>query len=365
MARPPRSITPGGALLPLRLFLGLTFVYAGYQKLADPGFLHAGSATYIGTQLQQFAHGTPGGFLLRWFAQPEPKLAGVGVALAEIAIGLLVTAGLVTRIAAAAGLALNLLLFLTASWNTTPYFLGSDIVFVFAWLPFVLVGAEGQPSLDRAIAAAPVGRAAARRPHGDGVRVYGQGTADDSQTVTRQEMLHRALGGAAVLTLAIGAAATLVRLGRPQATTGLAVQGGTTGTSGHRHRHHTNTRGSSQTGGSSHTGGGSSPPSVPADAVKLGPSSSLGRGQAATYNDPGDGSPDIVIRQSSGSLTALSAVCTHAGCEVGYEGGVLVCPCHGSQFSATTGAVLQGPAVTPLAKKRVMERGGSIYAVPS
>jgi thiosulfate dehydrogenase [quinone] large subunit len=362
MARLERPITPGAALLPLRLFLGLTFVYAGYQKLSDPGFLHPGSATYIGTQLHQFAHGTPGGFLLRWFALPEPKLAGVGVALAEIAIGLMVTAGLVTRIAAAAGLALNLVLFLTASWNATPYFLGSDIVFVFAWLPFVLVGAEGQPSLDRAIAAAPDERAVARERRRQGVSVYGQGM-DDSETATRQQMLHRALGGAGVLTLAVGAAATLVRLGGPQPTDGLAVQGGSRAATGHHHHHHTS--GSSQSGGSGQTGGGSSSPSVPADAVRLGPSSSLGRGQAATYNDPGDGAPDILIRQQSGDLTALSAVCTHAGCQVGYQGGILVCPCHGSEFSATTGAVLQGPAVTPLAKKRVLERGGEIYAVPS
>ena len=364
MAQPARTITPGAALLPLRLFLGLTFVYAGYQKLSDPGFLHSGSATYIGTQLHQFAHGTPGGFVLRWFALPEPKLAGVGVALTEILIGLLVTAGLVTRVAAAVGLALNLLLFLTASWNTTPYFLGSDIVFVFAWLPFVLVGAEGQPSLDRAMAAAPDERAVARQRRREGVNVYGDGTDDDQLVATRQQMLHRALGAAGLVTLAIGAAATLVRLGGPQPTDGLAVQGRTTGGTGtHHHHHHTSS--SSTTGGSGSTGGGSSSPSVPANAVKLGPSSSLGRGQAATYNDPGDGSPDILIRQQSGSLTALSAVCTHAGCEVGYQGGVLVCPCHGSQFNATTGAVIQGPAVTPLAKKRVLERGGQIYALPS
>ena len=60
------------ALLPLRLFLGVTFVYAGWQKLSDPGFLTPGSATYIGTQLHAFASGTPGGFLLRWFALPFP-----------------------------------------------------------------------------------------------------------------------------------------------------------------------------------------------------------------------------------------------------------------------------------------------------
>src|SRR5947209_11465813 len=149
---PSGRVTPALALLPLRLFLGVTFVYAGIQKLSDPGFLHPGAPTYIGTQLHSFANGTPGGFLLRTFAIPHPKLAGVGVALVEIAIGLLVLAGLATRAAAAAGLALNLILFLTNSWKTSPYFLGSDIVFVFAWLPFVLAGADGQPALDNAIA---------------------------------------------------------------------------------------------------------------------------------------------------------------------------------------------------------------------
>ncbi len=93
-ARTTSGISAGLALLPVRLFLGVTFVYAGYQKLSDPGFLTPGSATYIGTQLHAFATGTPGGFLLRWFALPFPRAAGVGVALAEIAIGLLTTAGL-------------------------------------------------------------------------------------------------------------------------------------------------------------------------------------------------------------------------------------------------------------------------------
>src|SRR5947207_13519551 len=102
-----RPLSPGAALFPLRLFLGVTFVYAGIQKLSDPGFLHPGAPTYIGTQLRGFAHGTPGGFLLRLLALPHPRLAGVGVALTEILIGLLVFSGLLTRIAAAGGLALN------------------------------------------------------------------------------------------------------------------------------------------------------------------------------------------------------------------------------------------------------------------
>jgi len=75
----------------------------------------------------------------------------MSVALLEIAVGMLVVAGLLTRLAAAVGLGLNLLLFLTNSWHTSPYFLGSDIVFVFAWLPFVLTGATGQPAIDHAL----------------------------------------------------------------------------------------------------------------------------------------------------------------------------------------------------------------------
>jgi len=45
--------------------------------------------------------------LLRAFALPDPKLAGVGVAFVEIVVGLLVLGGLLTRAAAAVGLGLN------------------------------------------------------------------------------------------------------------------------------------------------------------------------------------------------------------------------------------------------------------------
>src|SRR5919107_2045904 len=82
-------MSPGHALLPLRLFLGATFVYAGVYKLSDAGFLHAGSDTYIGDQLEGFARGTPGGWVLETFAVPHPVLAGGGGAMLEIAIGLL------------------------------------------------------------------------------------------------------------------------------------------------------------------------------------------------------------------------------------------------------------------------------------
>src|SRR5207247_710854 len=95
----------------------------GHHRAAR-AFPHSAAApTYIGTQLHAFANGTPGGFILRAFAIPHAELAGIGVAIVEIAIGLCAFFGLLTRWAAAGGMALNLLLFLTASWHTTPYFL--------------------------------------------------------------------------------------------------------------------------------------------------------------------------------------------------------------------------------------------------
>jgi thiosulfate dehydrogenase (quinone) large subunit len=39
------------ALLPLRCFLGVTFLYAGLQKLANPNFLNSQSANSIQAQL--------------------------------------------------------------------------------------------------------------------------------------------------------------------------------------------------------------------------------------------------------------------------------------------------------------------------
>jgi thiosulfate dehydrogenase [quinone] large subunit len=341
--RAPRPLEPGAALLPLRLFLGITFVYAGIQKLSDPGFLHPGAPTYIGTQLHGFAQGTPGGFLLRAFALPQPKLAGVGVALLEIAVGLLVTAGLLTRAAAAVGLGLNFVLFLTNSWHSYPYFLGSDIVFVFAWLPFVLTGASGQPALDSGLdrlRGSPRLRLAP--PPGGG------------SLLSRRDVLTRALGIAGLATVAIGGVSALAKGGYKGTRRAASLGGGGAGAGNPPapHPHH-------------HAPKPTHKPAVPHGAVRLGPSHRLPPGQGATYRDPHDGRPDIVIRDAAGGLHAFSAVCTHAGCTVGYEGNQIVCPCHGGTYDPKSGAVTSGPPPSGLAQRRVVESGGDIWAVPS
>jgi len=53
------TIATGWYLLPLRLFLGVTFVYAGLQKLANPDFFRASSPVSIHAQLVGAAHTSP------------------------------------------------------------------------------------------------------------------------------------------------------------------------------------------------------------------------------------------------------------------------------------------------------------------
>lgn len=56
-----------------------------------------------------------------------------------------------------------------------------------------------------------------------------------------------------------------------------------------------------------------------------------------------------VVRNSSGSIYTMSAVCTHLGCLTFYkqEEGIIACPCHGSKFTKE-GDVILGPAPRPL-----------------
>ena len=71
----------------------------------------------------------------------------------------------------------------------------------------------------------------------------------------------------------------------------------------------------------------------------------------------------VVTKDASGAVHGFSAVCTHQGCIVSsVRQGRIQCPCHGSQFDATTGKVLAGPAPGPLNPVDVVVDGGVVYA---
>lgn len=67
------------------------------------------------------------------------------------------------------------------------------------------------------------------------------------------------------------------------------------------------------------------------------------------------GGVKIAVAQVDGTFYAFDDTCTHARCSLsrGYlDGTSVTCPCHGSVFDVTTGAVLAPPAVEPVRSYR-------------
>ncbi|MFD4372783.1 DoxX family membrane protein [Streptomyces sp. NPDC058486] len=128
------------ALLPLRIFLGVTFVYAGLDKLTDPAFFADSGAGSIGDTMRgvRDSSAIPG---LVDLALNSPTGFGYAIAFGEIAVGLGTLLGLLARLAALGGVLISLSLWFTVSWQVEPYYLGNDLAYLMAWLPLLLAGA--------------------------------------------------------------------------------------------------------------------------------------------------------------------------------------------------------------------------------
>ncbi|MEV0603481.1 DoxX family membrane protein [Streptomyces sp. NPDC050315] len=127
------------ALLPLRIFLGVTFVYAGLDKLTEPGFFAASGTGSIGELMRQNrdSAGVP---QLVDLALNSPAVFGYIIAAGELAVGIGILLGLLGRLAATGGALISLSFWLTVSWAATPYYFGNDLAYLMAWLPLILAG---------------------------------------------------------------------------------------------------------------------------------------------------------------------------------------------------------------------------------
>ncbi|MFE2988425.1 DoxX family protein [Streptomyces sp. NPDC059262] len=129
------------ALLPLRIFLGVTFIYAGLDKLTDSAFFHATGSGSIGEQMRGVRDISAIPAMVD-LALKNPAGFGYAIAFGELAVGIGTLIGLLARIAAVGGMLISLSLWLTVSWATQPYYLGNDLAYLMAWLPLVLAGAS-------------------------------------------------------------------------------------------------------------------------------------------------------------------------------------------------------------------------------
>ncbi|MEV6549299.1 DoxX family protein [Streptomyces sp. NPDC051597] len=128
------------ALLPLRVFLGVTFVYAGLDKLTGgtPSLKASGSGS-LGELMHSVRDSSAIPALVD-LALKSPVGFGYAIAIGEVAVGAGILIGLFGRLAALGGALISLSLWLTVSWATTPYYYGNDLAYLMAWLPLVLAG---------------------------------------------------------------------------------------------------------------------------------------------------------------------------------------------------------------------------------
>jgi thiosulfate dehydrogenase (quinone) large subunit len=393
---PPRArFSTGWALLPLRAFLGFTFAFAGLQKLANPDFFDASNPASIQAQLAGVALRSPVHSLIGPLTHVAVPL-GLLIAFGEVAVGLGTLLGLWTRVAAAGGLALSFMLFLTISYHSSPYYTGSDIVFVFAWMPLVVAGAGGVLSADAVLenrvrdqlgaertAIVPIPFSAARRAcgfydHRSCQARNGEPCApapcpwlvqrtDEARQMGRSEVDRRTVVVKGATTAALSAAALvggglvagLGRLAGGSTTTKTPTLGGTVSAAP--------TTTTSTAGGATTTSTSTTAPSAPRPpGTKIGPAGDVPVGGAAAFRAPSSGDPALVVQPHAGTFLAFDAVCPHAGCTVQYDtaGKLFVCPCHGSEFNADTGVVEVGPAQTGLTRLTIAEgRDGQLYVV--
>jgi thiosulfate dehydrogenase [quinone] large subunit len=328
---------PRWILLLLRGYLGFAFLYAGLSKIGGHSFLDASSPTSIHATLVAVRPQSPIGGLLGPVEQHSFAF-GLLIALGETAVGIGVLLGLFTRIAAVGGMLISLSLFLTVSWNATPWYTGADIVYLFAFTP-LLLGGPGPLSAD-AWAAAARERQAGHDP-----------VAADR---TRRAVLGGVAGIAGLL--AVGAAG-LVRKSTSVASAQTPTVPSTPATPPSP---------SSSSPSSDPSSSSPSPsPSSSSAAAPSGPvllaASTVPVGGAAQAKDPTSGDSIYVLQLEAGAYTALDRTCPHQGCPVSFisKSAGFQCPCHGSAFDPS-GAVTQGPATTGLKKIPVAKSGGNI-----
>jgi 3-phenylpropionate/trans-cinnamate dioxygenase ferredoxin component len=96
--------------------------------------------------------------------------------------------------------------------------------------------------------------------------------------------------------------------------------------------------------------------------VRIGNAKDVADGQMRVFDVAGT---KVNVANASGHLYAIDDTCTHMGCSLAsgaLKGTTVTCPCHGSQFDVTSGAVLRGPAQRPVRSLPLQVNGDELLA---
>jgi thiosulfate dehydrogenase (quinone) large subunit len=347
------------ALLPVRFFFGLTFLYAGIDKLVDPAFFNSASASGIVAQLTAFARVSPLSPLIH-LVQPLAIPIGLLIALGEIAIGIGALTGLAFRLAAAGGAAVSFLFFLTASWSTHPYYYGPDLPYAFGWVALLIAG-DGGLLVSRAVKELGASLAgempwATRATGGAGAGFRPPAYLADAPSPERRLVLQAGvLGVASVAVASLSIPLRAIRGADDAATAGV---GGGTGSSASLDPGPGSPQASGSPAGTASTAPASAGAAFKPSGLTVASIAQVDKAGAVGFRVPANapsslpaGDPALIVKLKDGSYACYDAICTHQGCRVEWDAqdAVMLCPCHGAAFDPNAhAAVLGGPTNTPL-----------------
>ena len=138
------------AIRVLRAWLSLTWIYAGWDKATDPGFLTKGESGFIGDQLIGFSTNSPVGWLFNNLSD-HAIAVGIFVIFSEFAVGIATLLWIAPTSAAFGGFLTSIILWLASTFYVSPFFLASNTAYAILWLVYFLTLVGNRRTVDIAL----------------------------------------------------------------------------------------------------------------------------------------------------------------------------------------------------------------------
>jgi thiosulfate dehydrogenase [quinone] large subunit len=138
------------AIRVLRAWLSFTWIYAGWDKATDPGFLTKGATGFIGDQLIAFSTNSPVSWLFSNLSEYAVAV-GLFVIFSEFAVGIATLLWIAPTSAAFGGFLTSIILWLASTFYVSPFFLASNTAYAILWLVYFLTLVGNRRTVDVAL----------------------------------------------------------------------------------------------------------------------------------------------------------------------------------------------------------------------